>query len=171
MPGRGVLCVSSNSVGCGWLATLETRSRACLCASGAWTSSSPRRESWRSRFTLSYNPPALPTSTPPFEALEELWLHVLEARTSESDWLLDLNHKRLQHHLDTFLGPRSTQEGPALHPSLDRQRHGAALRWRTTLPENLYRKHPDNIPVRPMQRCRAESFMDASMTFSQGNRR
>jgi hypothetical protein len=40
------------------------------------------------------------------EALEELQLHTPKAHASRSDQLLDFDYERLEHQLDTFLGPR-----------------------------------------------------------------
>ena len=40
------------------------------------------------------------------EALEELCLQAPEARTPDSDQLVGFDYGRLEHQLDTFLGPR-----------------------------------------------------------------
>ena len=39
------------------------------------------------------------------EALEELQLHMSEARVLRSDWLLGFNYGRLERQLDAFLRP------------------------------------------------------------------
>ena len=44
------------------------------------------------------------------EALEELQLHVPEARVPESDRLLDLDYGRLERQLGAFLEPRPSLE-------------------------------------------------------------
>ena len=45
------------------------------------------------------------------EALEELWLYVVEALALESGQLLNFNYGRLEHQLGVFLGPQPSQEG------------------------------------------------------------
>jgi hypothetical protein len=44
------------------------------------------------------------------EMLEEPRLHALEAYAPGSGWLLDFNHKRLEHQLRVFLGPQPSRE-------------------------------------------------------------
>ena len=44
------------------------------------------------------------------EALEKLQLHTPEACVPESDQLLGFGYGRLERQLDTFLGPRPSQE-------------------------------------------------------------
>ena len=44
------------------------------------------------------------------EALEELWLHTLEAHALGSGQLLDFDYGRLDRQLGVFLGPRPSRE-------------------------------------------------------------
>ena len=44
------------------------------------------------------------------ETLQELQLHMLEARVPESDRLLDLDYGRLEPQLNAYLGPRPSWE-------------------------------------------------------------
>jgi hypothetical protein len=80
-----------------------------MCISRVWTSSSPRRESWRG-----HPAPVQPLRSIDLdtvaEALEELLLHALVARTPEGDQLLDFDYEQLERQLAIFLGPQPSQE-------------------------------------------------------------